>query len=495
LAGSSEHQAVTDRTGAVTFTWNGTPIKAVAGDSVAAALWRAGITSLARSRKLHRHLGYSGSFTAGVLARVDGRPNVRIDQTMPVEGMAVEIQNTWPSARFDLLSLARLLPASAVYGGFEHGDWMPSSGLGYRLAERMMAHLAGVARPADPASVPAVRTGRRLAVDCLIAGAGPAGISEANRRVADGASVALVTRGHRPARFARALGAEVEPLDGRVQLFTGMELFGVYRAGGLVVAAPHDHRAGAIVFEPKETVLATGRRSIPPLVQGNYLPGVLDAAAALQLALDHGVPLGRSIAVIGTGAEREMADRLAAAGANIVHVGPVGGLRQIRGRARVQSIVTARTIDCDTLVHAGPWRIDPSLGFQASSDGVFQMQAGPLPDRVRVIGSAALGDEAIAAPQALHRDTLICPCMDVTAGELYHHIDAGEEDPEVLKRLTSCGMGTCQGFPCWENMLALLAARTGRDVETLARPTHRPPRRAITVAQAAGLAGLVEPDR
>ena len=85
--------------------------------------------------------------------------------------------------------------------------------------------------------------------------------------------------------------------------------------------------------------------------------------------------------------------------------------------------------------------------------------------------------------------------MDVTAGELYCHIDAGETDPEVLKRLTSCGMGTCQGFPCWENMLALLAARIGVEPEMFARPTHRPPRRSITVAQAAGLAALVEPDQ
>ncbi|HUH48797.1 MAG TPA: hypothetical protein VLZ56_02970, partial [Mycoplana sp.] len=112
-----------------------------------------------------------------------------------------------------------------------------------------------------------------------------------------------------------------------------------------------------------------------------------------------------------------------------------------------------------------------------------------------VVGAAALGDERISARRHLHPDTLICPCMDVTAGELYCHIDDGETDPEVLKRLTSCGMGTCQGFPCWEHMLAMLAARTGAEPEAFARPTHRPPRRSITVAQAAGLAGLVEPDR
>ncbi len=152
-------------------------------------------------------------------------------------------------------------------------------------------------------------------------------------------------------------------------------------------------------------------------------------------------------------------------------------------------------IPCDAVVHAGPWRVDPSLGFQASGEGMFQMQAHPLPDTLSVVGAAGLGDERIPVRRHLHPDTLICPCMDVTAGELYCHIDAGEIDPEVLKRLTSCGMGTCQGFPCWEHMLAVLAARIDVEPDMFARPTHRPPRRSITVAQAAGLAGLVEPDR
>ncbi len=44
-------------------------------------------------------------------------------------------------------------------------------------------------------------------------------------------------------------------------------------------------------------------------------------------------------------------------------------------------------------------------------------------------------------------------------------------------------------------MIGLLAHRTGLSPSDFARPSHRPPRRAITVAQAAGLADVVEPDR
>ena len=479
----------------ITIRWNGRDIPARTGESVAAALWRAGITTIARSRKLHRPLGYSGSYPVGVLARVDGRPNVRLDLAPARRGMEVEMQNTWPSAGFDLLKLAQLLPAKAVYGGFEHGALMPKSGVGYRLAERIMANLAGVARPADANLGPQEIPGRGIDVDCLVVGGGPAGIVEANARAEAGESVALVTRGSEPARFARAMGADVPALDERVQLFSGMELFGCYRGGAIMVGAPNDHKSGAIAFRPKSAILATGRRSMPPLVKGNQLPGVLDAHAALELLQRHGVVFGSRVAVVGTGAQSALASRLKSLGVDVVHVGKADELEEIRGRKRVTGIVAGREIACDALVHAGPWRGDPSLPFQVSAEGLYQVLAEPLPTTVTLAGAAAEGDEPIQASPHLHPDTLVCPCMDVTAGELYCHIDNGETDPEVLKRLTSCGMGTCQGYPCWESMLAVLAARAGASPDDFARPTHRPPRRAITIAQAAGLVAIVEPDK
>jgi hypothetical protein len=84
--------------------------------------------------------------------------------------------------------------------------------------------------------------------------------------------------------------------------------------------------------------------------------------------------------------------------------------------------------------------------------------------------------------------------MDVTAGEIMDRIAKGETDPEVLKRSTSCGMGPCQGVPCWFAMAALIEA-FAPGTGPAGRPSHRAPRRAITIAQAAGLDGLVEPDR
>lgn len=479
----------------IEFYWNGRRLAAEEGDSVAAALRRNGIVAIARSRKLHRPLGHSGSFVAGVLARVDGRPNVRLDQEPCRPGMRVSAQNVWPSAGFDVLAAAQLLPPKWVYGGFEHGRLAPSGGRAYAVWERLMANLAGVAVPPDESLPVAVRPARRIKVDVLVIGGGPSGRQAANAAAAAGRQVALVTRGGTPGRFSAGLGLALEPLDPAVQPFCGMELFGCYREGTLLVAAPHRHDAGAVAFDVGEIVVATGRRSIPPLVPGSHVPGVMDAHAALELAAVHGVMPGTSIAVLGTGAESRIADALRMQGARIAHVGPVTDLRRVVGRGRVRAIDIGQTVACDAVVHAGPWRADPNLAFQIVAEGLFQLVAGDVPGRVSFVGAAAERNEPIHVPADLSPDALVCPCMDVTAGELLAHIDAGETDPEVLKRLTSCGMGPCQGYPCWESMLAILAARTGTSPEEFRRPSHRPPRRAITVAQAAGLCEVVEPDR
>lgn len=474
------------------FTWNGRTVPARRGDTLAAALYRAGITTLASTRKLHAPLGYSGSFVAGVLARVDGRPNVRLDQTEVLNGMVVEAQNVWPSASFDLLRLARFIPPRLVHGGFEHGRLTPGSGPAFLLWERLLANLAGVGRPPDRGLPAQERKARKVKADVLVVGGGPAGQKAAVEAADAGRSVALVTRGGTLARHAGAMGVAGAGLPDAVQLFPGVELFGCYRGGSLMVGAPIRHEEGAVAFEASRLVLATGRRSMPPLVPGNHLPAVMDAHAALLLAHAHGVHPGTAVAVVGTGDTALVAGRLAALGVRIVHAGPVGALRRIHGRSRVSGIDVGSHIACDALVHAGPWRGDPSLAFQARAEGEFQVSDVMIDADIEVRGGAAEGDEEIAVPDDLDPRARICPCMDVTAGELVGLIEGGETDPEVLKRLTSCGMGPCQGFPCWELMLALIASRTGTRASDCARPSHRPPRRAMTIAQAAGLCDVVE---
>jgi hypothetical protein len=80
--------------------------------------------------------------------------------------------------------------------------------------------------------------------------------------------------------------------------------------------------------------------------------------------------------------------------------------------------------------------------------------------------------------------------MDATVGDVLAEIHRGETHIEVLKRSTSCGMGPCQGVPCWEHLRTVLEAATGVSSED--HPTYRPPRGGLTVAQASVLDGLLE---
>src|SRR5580658_9515277 len=87
----------------VTFFWNGRRLRARAGDSIAAALWRNDVLALGSSRKRHRPLGLSGAFIQGELVQVDGVPHVRAGTARIAPGLDIRAQNTWPSPRFDLL--------------------------------------------------------------------------------------------------------------------------------------------------------------------------------------------------------------------------------------------------------------------------------------------------------------------------------------------------------------------------------------------------------
>ena len=127
----------------------------------------------------------------------------------------------------------------------------------------------------------------------------------------------------------------------------------------------------------------------------------------------------------------------------------------------------------------------------AGADGDLRVLGGPLPAMVRLAGAAQEADEPVGHGAALDRRALACPCMDVTVDELLDLIAAGETHVEVLKRLTGCGMGPCQGIPCWDNLAHIVAHATGREPSGIGHPTYRPPGAGLTLAQAAGLQDLV----
>ena len=476
----------------VTIWWNGRPIEARGGDDAATALYAAGIRVIGHSRKFHRPLGLSGSFLAGTKGQIDGLANVRLDRTPVRPGLVVESQNVWPHSRLDLLELARLVPRSWLAGGFEHPNWLPGGSRRFQLWERLLRIAAGGGRAVRADRPGSVVSGQALSVDVAVVGGGPAGRKAAVAAAAAGKSVALISRGTLPGAGAQALGASLPALPPAVRVLAGFEAAALYRGARLLVAAPYDG-GPATLIESAKLVLATGRRSTPPLVPGADLPGVLDLPTAIRLL--HRCPVGR-ICLIGTGDLTPLAARLRVLGADIVMTASADAVSAIQGQQQVRAVLlgNGKQFLCDAVVHAGPWRPDPVLPFQAAASGEFRLVAGVLPSQVECRGGAAGPAEPVVYGPRLDDRALVCPCMDVTVAEIRRLVAAGTSHVEELKRLSGCGMGPCQGVPCWDLLAATLSALTGRQPETFGHPSYRAPRGALTVGQAAGLADLVQPD-
>jgi len=91
---------IIDRSAAVEFKSDGRTIRAQQGDTIASALYAAGINAFSRSFKYHRPRGLlcAAGHCPNCLVTVDGEPNVRACTRPVAPGMKVQHQNAWPSA-------------------------------------------------------------------------------------------------------------------------------------------------------------------------------------------------------------------------------------------------------------------------------------------------------------------------------------------------------------------------------------------------------------
>ena len=90
-----------DRRERIVFKYNGKPIKAFGGETIAAALHAAGIRVLSHSLKLQRPRGFFCAIgkCSSCMMEVNGVPNVKTC-LIPVEpGMDVKSQSGWGSLR------------------------------------------------------------------------------------------------------------------------------------------------------------------------------------------------------------------------------------------------------------------------------------------------------------------------------------------------------------------------------------------------------------
>ena len=312
LPGAAHH--LTDRTRPVIFEFNGRQFQAYEGDTIASALYAAGVRIFSRSFKYHRSRGLLcvAGACPNCLMTVDGVPNVRACATRVEPGMRVRHQNAWPSQERDFLSvldrLGRLMPVGFYYKTFH------TPKLFWKAARPILRQVAGLGRVGqDPSPSPHHHEFRHT--DVAVVGGGPAGMAAAiaasagarvvlvddqpvlggSLRYDSRTSVSLPGMGEASALgSARKLAMEVEAND-RIEVLSEATAFGLYEGrllgitlGGSMIRL----RAGRVV-------IATGQQETPLIFDRNDIPGVMLSTGLQRLIHLYGVKPGTT-AMVGT---------------------------------------------------------------------------------------------------------------------------------------------------------------------------------------------------
>src|SRR5436853_359595 len=382
------------------FDFEGKPVPFEEGDTVASALFRAGVRTFSRSLKYHRRRGLycmTGDCPNCILT-VDGEPGLRSCCTEAREDAVVERGEGWPSTERDLLSAAdhvhRLLPVGFYYKTFTKPRFA------WPLAEKVIRRTTGLG-DLDVDRAPRIPRVRHLSPRVVVIGAGIAGLAAARAAAADG-SVLLCDEGLIGEKVApgaaldriRALEAEVGALENVIVLEHSTAI-GIYD-GPLVAIAREDE---LLRVRPERVVVATGAVETHPVFEGNDLPGIWLGRGAARLAGVHGVLPGRRCLVVTNSKQGiDHARTLLDAGADVALVAPQeiaalappevyvvgdGTVVRARGSKHVASVEIAigdrtRNVKCDALVL--------SLGLEPR-DGLLRMSTAL--DSVVAAGDAA----------------------------------------------------------------------------------------------------------
>ena len=268
------------------FSFDGSPVTARPGHSLAAALTAAGFRRLGESAEGTARGLYCGmGVCQSCLVTVDGIPDRRACMTTAAEGMVVTSRVAVPSLEL-------------------------------------------------PSRLPETPPARIVEPDVLVVGAGAGGLAAAIAARAAGAAQVMVidempTPGGQYYKQAAGGGA---PLDG--QQAEGAALLAEVRSSGAEILAGAEVWAafegplflaevdGApLVARPRAAIVATGAFERPAIVPGWTLPGVMTTGAAQSLWRRYRTLPGRRVAVCGSGPlNLQVAVELAAGGAEVALV-------------------------------------------------------------------------------------------------------------------------------------------------------------------------------
>ncbi len=400
----------------ITVYFDGHPLPAFEGDTLASALLANGQKVVARSFKFHRPRGVFGAGVEEPNALVQAgagawrEPNTQATMIAAFDGLQCSSQNAWPNVRWDGGAVNQLggpfLKAGFYYKTFigPRAATRLGAGAGTRFwmaCERVIRKAAGMgtapSRP-DPDGYEKVVA----YCDVLIVGAGPAGLAAAIEAAQGGAEVLLIEQdsqlggcllsepvGRAGDRVLQALVDEVRQHE-NIKILTRTSVFGAYDCGVFgAVERVTDHKPRAGVrnkprqrfwqVRARQGILATGAIERSLVFGGNDKPGVMLASALRAYLNRYAVLPAREGVILTTNDSAYLcAADLARAGAKVVVCdvrpqGPEGladevrrwggevlagyGVTAVKGVRGVQSVV-AEPVDAGGRV-TGPGRVIP----------------------------------------------------------------------------------------------------------------------------------------